>query len=172
MKSDYFNPPTARIGEVVPTELKGQPIWLLWREEPDAGKDKPKKVPYWANGRRRRGSMGAPEDVANLVTFGEALAAYNAALRRYAGIGIALLSDMGIGALDLDDCIDANGNPISDLDVQRVLKACKDCYIERSPSGARPQGVWADGGFPADRRHWVRGVFSRPVYDRDRAGAH
>jgi putative DNA primase/helicase len=135
MKSDYFNPPTARIGEVVPTELKGQPIWLLWREEPDAGKDKPKKVPYWANGRRRRGSMGAPEDVANLVTFGEALAAYNAALRRYAGIGIALLSDMGIGALDLDDCIDANGNPISDLDVQRVLKACKDCYIERSPSG-------------------------------------
>lgn len=148
MKRDYFNPPSARIGDVVPSELKGQPIWLLWREEPDEGKEKPKKVAYWANGRKRYGKLGRPEDVANLVTFDEAVAAYNAAQRRYAGIGIVLLPGMGIGALDLDNCIDASCKPVSDLNVQRILRACKGCYIERSPSGLGLRVFGSTGEFP------------------------
>jgi P4 family phage/plasmid primase-like protien len=147
MKRDYFNPPLARIGEVVPTELKDQQIWLLWKAVKKAGKPKPDKVPYYANGAVRSGSLGKPEDVANLVTFGEAVAAYNAAPRRYAGIGVALLSGMDIGALDLDDCIDASGKPVSDLDVRRILRACKDCYIERSPSGLGLRVIGSTEGF-------------------------
>ena len=148
MKRDYFNPPSARISDVVPTELKVQKLWLLWREEPDEGKDKPKKVAYWANGRKRFGKQGRPEDVANLVTFDEALATYNAAPRRYAGVGIALLSGKGIGALDLDNCIDASGKPVNDLDIRRILRACKDCYIERSPSGRGLRVIGSTEGFP------------------------
>ena len=135
MKPEYYNPPTACMGDVVPAELKRLPIWLLWKAVKKTGKVKPDKVAYYASGAVRSGTQGTPEDVANLVTFDEALAAYNGAKRRYAGIGIALLSGMGIGALDLDNCIDASGKPVSDLNVQRILKACKDCYIERSPSG-------------------------------------
>ena len=147
MKQHYFNPPTARIGDVVPSELKELALWLLWREEPDEDKKKPKKVPYWANGRKRSGKQGSPEDVANLVTFDEALAAYHATAGRYAGVGIALLSGMGIGALDLDNCIDASGKPVNDLDVWRILKACKDCYIERSPSGLGLRVIGSTEGF-------------------------
>lgn len=116
MKRDYFNAPSARISNVVPSELKAKKLWLLWREELDESKEKPKKVAYWANGRKRYGKQGRPEDVANLVTFDEAVAAYNAAPCRYAGIGVALLQGMGIGALDLDNCIDASGKPVNDLD--------------------------------------------------------
>lgn len=148
MKRHYFNPPSACIGEVVPAELKEQSIWLLWREEADEGKDKPKKVAYWANGRKRFGEQGRPEDVANLVTFDKALAAYNAAPHRYAGIGVALLCGMGIGALDLDNCIDAGGKPVRDLDVRRILRACNDCYIERSPSGRGLRVLGSTEEFP------------------------
>lgn len=147
MKQQYFNPPTGCIGDVVPAELKEREIWLLWREEPDEGKEKPKKVAYWANARKRFGKLGRPEDVANLVKFDEAMAAYKAAPRRYAGIGVALLSGMGIGALDLDNCIDAGGKPVSDLDVRRILRACKDCYIERSPSGLGLRVIGSTDGF-------------------------
>lgn len=135
MTPHHFDPPTACIADVVPTELKGQPIWLLWKAVQKEGKAKPDKVAYYASGAVRSGTQGAPEDVANLVTFDGALAAYNAAPDRYAGIGIALLPGMGIGALDLDDCVDASGRLAGDLDVRRILKACADCYIERSPSG-------------------------------------
>ena len=148
MKQQYFNPSSPRIGEVVPAELKGQPIWLLWRAVERDKQKKPDKVPYYANGAPRRRPLGSPKDLANLVTFNEALAAYNAAPRRYAGIGIALLPGMGIGALDLDDCIDASGKPISDLEVQRILKACKYCYIERSPSGLGLRVIGSTDEFP------------------------
>jgi hypothetical protein len=147
MKPKHFNPLSASIGDVVPYELKARKLWLLWREEPDEDKDKPKKVPYWANGRKRSGKQGSPADVANLVTFDEVLAAYNAASDYYAGIGVALLPGMGIGALDLDDCIDASGKPVSDVDVRRILKACKDCYTERSPSGLGLRVFGSTGGF-------------------------
>lgn len=168
MKRDYFNPPSARIGDVVPTELKLQKLWLLWREEPDEGKEKPKKVAHCANGRKRYGKQGKPEDVANLVTFDAALAAYNAAQDYYAGLGIALLQGMGIGALDLDDCIDASGKPVSDLDVRRILRACPDCYIERSPSGGGLRVIGSTEEFPQITATGFEGVFPRPVCDRDR----
>lgn len=143
----YFNPPAAGIGAVVPVELKELKLWLLWREEPDEGKDKPKKVAYWANGRKRFGKQGRPEDVGNLVTFDAALAAYSAEQHRYSGIGIALLSDMGVGAIDLDDCIDETGEPVSDIDVQSILQECEDCYIERSPSGGGLRVLGTTEGF-------------------------
>lgn len=147
MKRDYFNPPSACMGDVVPYELKAQKLWLLWKAVIKADKPKPDKVPYYANGAVRSGSLGNPEDVANLVTFDEALAAYNAAPQHYAGMGIALLSSTGIGALDLDNCIDASGKLINDLDVRRIMKACKDCYIERSPSGRGLRVIGSTSGF-------------------------
>lgn len=147
MKRNYFNSPSTLIGHVVPCELKARKIWLLWKGVIKADKPKPDKVPYYANGAVRSGSLGKPEDVANLVTFDEALAAYHAAAGRYAGVGIALLSGMGIGALDLDNCIDAGGKLGSDLHVLRILMACKDCYIERSPSGRGLRVFGSTGGF-------------------------
>ena len=135
MRNSQFNPPSPDLGDVVPVELKKQPIWLLWKAVKKQGKTKLDKVPYYANGAVRSGSLGSPEDVTCLVTFDEAVAAYNASAGRYAGIGVALLSELGIGALDLDDCVDTQGRPSDDWDIRRILKACASCYIERSPSG-------------------------------------
>ena len=86
-------------------ELQG---WLTWRYEQFPNEAKPRKVPYYADGGKRYGLQGSPNDRAKLTTFA---AARDAAARRgHDGVGIALLSDWGITALDFDKCVDASGN--------------------------------------------------------------
>lgn len=83
------------------------------------------KVPYYANGHKRNGTLDSTKDLAQLVNFDEA---YNVLLKGgYTGLGFALGSD-GNGnwqGIDLDDIWD---NP--NLDASKLLG-----YIESSPSG-------------------------------------
>ena len=83
-----------------PEPLRALPGWLLWRLESYKDEPKPRKVPYYATGARRHGTQGSPEDRAKLVTFA---AARDAAARGgYDGVGLALMPEFGVTALDFD----------------------------------------------------------------------
>ena len=120
-----INPEVRRLE--APTELRGLQGWLIWRLE-DVGTGKPLKVPYWAHGGKRHGKQGGLEDRERLVTFAAAQQA--AAKRGFTGVGLALLPEFGITALDFDYCFLPNGRlptEITDI-VSRT-------YAEFSPSG-------------------------------------
>ena len=113
--------------------LKAPPLlrqlsgWLCWRLETHAGESKARKIPYYFNGSRRFGVQGSDRDRAQLTTFDMAKKA--AAQRGYDGVGIALLPEFNITALDFDDCVAANGlDPL----VETMLAGT---YAEYSPSG-------------------------------------
>jgi hypothetical protein len=109
-----------------PAEIAQKPIWLIWRYEHADNEKKPRKVPYWANGGRRYGVHGRPEDRNGLVTFEAARAA--AARRGFTGVGLATL-DGDFTVLDFDRCmVDGKLNP----DIEKLAAGT---YGEYSPSG-------------------------------------
>jgi len=110
---------------MVPAALRNLPGWLIWKFEP--GDKKPRKVPYYVTGGRRKGTQGSPEDRRQLVTFDAARAA--AERRGFDGVGLAVLPEFGVVALDFDQCIvDGGVHP----EVEKLV-ACT--YAEYSPSG-------------------------------------
>lgn len=120
------------IPESVPDALRNLQGWLLWKFEHPEGATKPRKVPYYANGGRRQGVQGRPEDRQQLTTFEQAKAA--ATRRGFDGVGLALMPEFGIVALDFDNCMAEGGvHP-------EVEKLVFGTYAEYSPSG---QGVRA-----------------------------
>lgn len=110
-----------------PTELRNITGWLMWRFEHHDGEPKPRKVPYYTAGSRRHGVQGSRDDKLQLTTFD---AARTAAMRRgFDGVGLALLPEFTIVALDFDHCMVEGGvHP----DVERVVAGS---YAEYSPSG-------------------------------------
>jgi len=112
----------------IPEELKRHKAWVLWKLVPNPvpGK-KPRKVPFYANGDAREGTQGDAEDLAQLATHSEVMAAYLKG--GYTGIGFATLPQFKIVALDFDDVV-TNGVVRPD-----VLALCEGTYTEYSPSG-------------------------------------
>lgn len=111
-----------------PDRLANLPGWLVWRYEQEAKDTKPRKMPYYADGTRRFGKQGSPEDRKRLATFKEATAA--AAKGGYDGVGMALLPGFDVVAVDFDDCMNDDGTVKSD-----VLAMVGTTYCETSPSG-------------------------------------
>ncbi len=72
----------------LPEDMKASRRWLVWRSEP--GGKKPRKVPYYASGKPRKGTLDSPEDIAQLGTFDDALAAMQTG--RYTGLGFATVN--------------------------------------------------------------------------------
>src|SRR6266542_2726960 len=105
--------------------LKG---WLLWRYEGGANGGKPRKVPYYVNGKRRYGMQGSSEDRTQLACFEKAHAAYQRG--GYEGLGLAMLPEWELVGLDFDKCIHQNGRVEA-----TVLDLLSDTYVEKSPSG-------------------------------------
>lgn len=109
-----------------PDLLRGLQGWLLWRFEQRPNEAKPRKVPYYAGG-GRRGAHGTPDDRNRLVTFDAAKAV--AARKGFDGVGLAMLADWGLVALDFDNA--ASAGAVRD-DVELMLHGT---YAEFSPSG-------------------------------------
>lgn len=110
-----------------PDVLRKLPGWLTWKYEWLPGEPKPRKVPYYTAGGRRHGKQGRPEERQWLTGFDEALG--SALKRGHDGVGLALLPEFGLVALDFDDCIVEGGvHP----DVERIVAGT---YAEYSPSG-------------------------------------
>lgn len=112
----------------VPEPLRALPAWLCWRYEHFTGEAKPRKIPYWADGTRRHGQQGGPQDRDRLTTF---VAARDAAVRAgYDGVGFAPLADFGYTFLDFDACVDVHGN--TPKEIEQIVNRT---YAEYSPSG-------------------------------------
>ena len=113
-----------------PTVIRDLPGWVCWRFEDHPGDKKPRKMPYYANGKRRSGEQGSPGDIEHLVTFEAARAA--AVRRGYDGVGFATLEQWGVVAVDVDNCVTAGEiHP----DIEPLIF---QTYSEFSPSG---QGI-------------------------------
>lgn len=133
----------------IPKELRDLTRWMLWRG---------KKVPYQPNG-----SPASSTDPETWVTFDRAMAA----LPRFDGIAFAL-GEPYFG-IDLDNCMDAGGNPYS-----KAAKIVDDLntYTEVSPSGTGLHAI-GRGRKPGPNCKkellWVPGVAGRiEVYDHAR----
>lgn len=118
---------------MAPPALRDRQQWLVWRFEKDPKKEKPLKVPYYANGRwdhKRHGDQGSPDDRIRLVTHAEAMKHAPPAER--GGIGFAFLPGDGLIGIDLDKVIDLATGEISER-ARNIIKEC-DSYTEYSPS--------------------------------------
>lgn len=113
-----------------PDTLRTLPGWLVWRFEDNIGGGKPRKIPYYVNGMRRHGVQGSVEDRANMTTF-EAARSY-AARKGFDGVGLALMPEFNLVALDFDNAV-INGRLHPEVEA-----IAAQSYSEYSPSG---QGV-------------------------------
>ena len=119
----------------IPDELKAIRAWLVWETTEIQPNGKFDKIPvYPTTGRYREGKQGLPEDLANLGTWADAVAAMENP--KYAGVGFACLPCYGIVALDLDHCIK---DDVRDPKWDWVLEAT---YCEVSPSGSGLRAFW------------------------------
>ena len=109
--------------ENIPGQLKTRPQWVVWH----AVGDKPDKVPYSARSGRRASST----DLLTWSTFEEALKAYESG--EYAGVGFVFSSADPYTGIDLDDCVDADGEiALWALEIIRYF----DSYTEFSATGS------------------------------------
>lgn len=76
-----------------PKELTEKNQWLVWRFEQHKGDKKPRKVPYYVNGTKRKGKQGDESDLANLSSYENALNALESG--SYTGLGFASLKNDG-----------------------------------------------------------------------------
>lgn len=110
-----------------PTALRDLKGWLVWRWVQRPGRPKALKMPYYLSGSVRNKTHGCAEDRSLLVTFEEAKAF--ASKHDFAGVGLALMPEFGITALDFDNCVkDGVIDP-------RVEQLTAGTYAELSPSG-------------------------------------
>ena len=109
--------------------------FCCWRKEHRTGTDT--KMPYTPTS----GNRAKSNDVKTFCSFEQALTAYNNSQNTkhpYSGLGICV--DGNIGAIDIDHCLDADGN-LNDV-ATAVLGAFNDCYFEVSPSGTGLRGFF------------------------------
>jgi len=114
--------------EHLPDDLKSKKLFTVWRFTPNPvpGK-KPRKVPFYTNGKPREGTQGDAKDLEQLATYAEAVAAGRRG--QYTGIGMATVPGCGIVALDFDNVVAAG------VIHPGVLALCEGTYTEFSPSG-------------------------------------
>lgn len=111
----------------VPVPLRGIKGWLLWRSEQLSGEQKPRKIPYYADGGKRHGQQGTDEERSRLVSYAAALDALQNG--GYSGLAFAPLPGFDVVALDFDNCIGPDGI------APEVLSVVAGTYAETSPSG-------------------------------------
>ena len=109
-----------------PVELTSRKQWLLWSFEQYEGDKKPRKVPYYINGKKRQGTQGCPEDLAHLATYEQAKNALE--FGDYSGLGFAFLPNDGLIGIDIDHKEDRDPQL-----AQKIITGL-NTYTELSPS--------------------------------------
>lgn len=133
---------TDRLMLNVPHAIRDIPGWLLWKLEPREGGGFD-KMPYYATTKKgRKGTQGALNDRANLVTFKTAMEAFQEG--GFDGVGIATLPDFGIVAGDFDA---KEGKTLHD----DAMKLANTTYAEKSPSGKGIRCLWL-GSMPTTKK--------------------
>lgn len=145
MQPKKFNPKT------VPAALKQVDSWLVWKlvskvRETD-GVTVLLKVPYYADGTRRKGILGSTTDRRKLTSFSRALEVYGTG--NYSGLGFAPMPEYDLTILDLDKCISAHGE-YSEF-ANAVVES--GTYVERSPSGRGLRAIYTGGAVTPGKRN-------------------
>lgn len=115
----------------MPAAMRELQQWLLWRFESYEGDKKPRKVPYYASGRKRAGKQGNDEDRQQLATFDQVADLLQSG--RWDGVGFAFLPGDGLIGIDIDGAIDAETGEVT-ARCREIIKASAS-YTEFSPSG-------------------------------------
>lgn len=129
--------------ENLPAELRETGLFCCWRYETRQGTDKPTKVPY--NPRTGGGAQST-----NPATFAPLSVALDTMERGgYDGLGVGVFN--GLGAIDIDHCVDENG-ALSDMafDVLNMVQG----YTEFSPSGRGLRILFKATGFEYDKARY------------------
>lgn len=120
---------------ILPSQLQGHDRWLVWKAVPNKERPgKTRKIPYYVNGKVRKGGMDSPADLDLLSSFEDALEALDSG--DYDGIGFAV-ADEGIGAFDLDQCLTEDMDLDPDHPAYPIATELEQAgaYMEISPSG-------------------------------------
>ena len=111
----------------IPEQLTERAQWVVWREHERDGKTT--KVLYQPAHPQRKAAVNNPETWAS---FDDALKAYENAKNKLNGIGFVFTDDDPFVGIDLDKCIDEDGNLSEKADdIVRRMRS----YTEVSPSG-------------------------------------
>lgn len=145
--------------EHAPAVLRQRPQWVCWTSITRDGKST--KCPVSP----RIGSNADSTNPTTWATFEEAVAAWRS--NGYAGVGYVFTPDDPFCGIDLDDCINDDGNLVPGA---RAIVDEFDSYTEVSPSG-RGVKVFITGRKPEGvgcRSKVISGFKEIEIYDRDR----
>jgi putative DNA primase/helicase len=136
--------------ESIPEELRVRPQWVVWK----ALGDKPDKVPYSVRTDRRASST----DILTWSTFQEALKAYESG--EYAGVGFVFSSADPYTGIDLDNCVDENGEiALWAMEIVRYFNS----YTELSATGTGLH-VIVRGDVPNRRKGYIEVYSSKRFF--------
>lgn len=133
----------------IPAELKGASQWVRWRNESDRN-GKPTKIPYKA----RSGDRAESNNPETWAAYTDALAGYQQEAETYSGIGFCFDREDPYCGIDLDACLDADGNLKPEA---AEIIAHFPTYAEISPSGVGIK-LFCIGELPRDCKHKVENV--------------
>jgi Primase C terminal 1 (PriCT-1) len=142
----------------VPDDLSERDQWVLWRYEGRNGKKT--KVPYQP-GRRHASST----DSATWAGFDAVISEWRRAPNWYVGPGFVFSAQDPFCGIDLDNCLDAEGNLKSWA--RGIVERFSQTYMEISPSG-RGLKIWARGALPQNLPGVRVGDGQIEMYDRER----
>ena len=142
----------------VPAELKARRQWVVWRNKTRDGK--PTKIPYQVN--RSTAQSNQVDTWIDYQTVCDHL-------DNFSGIGFVFSGDDPYCGIDLDDCLDAQGE-LKDWAKPIVDRIKGVGYGERSPSG---KGIkfWTRATLPPEAKHKayiVKDADAIEAYDRVR----
>lgn len=126
-EADAFSETEARLIESVPQEMKDRPNWVAIKTWYNVKKDKIEKRPIDCN----TGKYAESVNPTTWTTFDKARA--YAKENGYTTIAYALNGKDGICCIDLDGCLDENGN--YSVLANQVLRKCGKTYTKLSVSG-------------------------------------
>ena len=124
------------------------PRWVLWQWIKRV--DKWTKPPFTPFGTKAESDN--PKTWADYLTIIETLRQSNGT---FDGIGF-MLCGTDLAAIDLDHCLDQNGNP--DAWAQAWIEMANGAYIERTPSGEGLRIIGIDPGKKLQRRWTIEGA--------------
>ena len=137
----------------VPDDLAELDRWGVWRMVGG------RKVPF-------RAVDGRPADSTDARDWGTLDSARHATTSgRYSGLAFAFIASDGLVGIDLDDCLDAAGNPKPWA--RGIIERFSDTYMEVSPSGKGIK-IWARGSLPANLAKVAVGDGGLELYDHAR----
>ncbi len=125
----------------LPEKLQDDGLFCVWKYEARRGQAKSTKVPYQANGARAK-----TNDRRSFCDYQAALTA----LPRYDGLGLGIFNSFS--AIDIDHCIDDNGN-LSTV-AQDIVDIFNGCYTEISPSGRGLRILFQTPNFRYDTKRY------------------